>query len=151
MSFKLTDAADASRIWRYAMKTDSSPALALGTPDRNSGGGDRAVANLSSEGRISLDCRRHGNAEGSCLPSSQALGVDAWRGQFHAARASAAGGPRATLSLENAAASVLGNSLEDHMASCGVAARLPKPHHGRRHLGHNFCLPDERDLPVRRA
>lgn len=31
----LTDLADASRIGRYAMKTDSSPALALGTRDRN--------------------------------------------------------------------------------------------------------------------
>src|SRR5208282_381224 len=102
---------------------------------RKSGAGDRAVANLSSEGRIPLDCRRHGNAEGSCLPSSQALGADAWRGQFHAARPSAAGGSRATLSLENAAASVLGNSMEGHMASRGGAAWLAEPHHGRRHLG----------------
>ncbi len=31
------------------------------------------------------------------------------------------------------------------------AACLAEPHHGRRHLGHNFCLPDERDLRVRRA
>lgn len=74
-----------------------------------------------------------------------------WRGQFHAARASVAGGPRATLSLENAAASLLGDSMEGHIASRGGAARLAEPHHGRRHLGHNVCLPDERDLPVRRA
>ena len=35
MSANLTDAADASRIGRCAMKTDSSPALTLGTRDRN--------------------------------------------------------------------------------------------------------------------
>ena len=28
---------------------------------------------------------------------------------------------------------------------------LAEPHHRRRYLGHNFCLPDERDFPVRRA
>jgi hypothetical protein len=35
-----------------------------------------------------------------------------------------------------------------------LALALPawKNHtHGRRHLGYNFCLPDERDFPVRGA
>ena len=120
-------------------------------PKRNSDAGDRAVANLSSEGRIPLDCRGHGDAEDSCLPSSQALGADARRGQFHATRARVAGGRRATLSLEDAAATVLGNSMEGHLASRGGTACLAEPHHGRRHLGHNFCLPDERDLSFRGA
>jgi len=30
--------------------------------------------------------------------------------------------------------------MEGHMASRGGAACLAEPHHGRRHLGHNFCL-----------
>ena len=55
------------------------------------------------------------------------------------------------LSLENAAPSVLGNSLEDHMASRGGAAGLAEPQHGRRHLGDDCRLPDERDLPDRCA
>jgi len=136
---------------RHENRFIASSSLGHARPKRNFDAGDRAVANLSSEGGIPLDCRRHGNAEGSCFPSSQALGADARRGQFHAARARAIGGCGATLSPENAAASVLGNDMEGYVASRSGAACLAEPHHGRRHLGHNFCLPDERDLPVRGA
>jgi hypothetical protein len=60
--------------------------------------------------------------------SSHVLGTDARRGQFHAARARTACRRRATLSLENAAASILGNSMEGQMASCAGAACLEEPH-----------------------
>src|ERR1700683_5197250 len=117
----------------------------------NSGAGDRAVACVSSKGGLSPDRRRHGNAESSRVPSSQALGADAWRGQFHAARARAALAPRAALSAENAAASVLGGGVEGHMASRGGTACLAEPHYGRRHVGYNLRLPGKRDLPVHHA
>jgi hypothetical protein len=89
MSANLTDAADA-KDWEIRNENRFIASISLGHagPKRNFGAGDRAVANLSSEGLIPLDCRRHGNAEGSCLPSSQALGADAWRGQFHLVGAS---------------------------------------------------------------
>src|ERR1700683_2074549 len=109
----------------------------------NSGAGDRAVAFVSSKGRVSPDRRRHGNAESSRIPSSQALGADAWRGQFHAARARAAVGPRAALSPENATASVLGGNVEGHMASRRGTACVGEPYYGRGHVGYNLRLPDE--------
>src|SRR5215472_14481849 len=87
--------------WEWEIRNENrfiaSISLGRARPKRNFDAGDRSVANLSSEGRIPLDCRRHGNAEGSCLPSSQALGADAGRGQRHAARARAVGGRGATL------------------------------------------------------
>ena len=87
------------------MKTDSSPALALGTRYRNETPA-REIAlwriYLLRAGYL-LIAVGMGMQKVPAFLHHRALGADAWRGQFHAPRASAAGDPRATLSLEKPA------------------------------------------------
>jgi hypothetical protein len=52
---------------------------------------------------------------------------------------------------ENAAASVLGGNVEGYMAYRDGTACVAEPQYGRRHVGYNLRLPDKRDLPVHHA